>query len=132
MREVTLPSGAVLKITLAPFAVSKALYQAILEEAKGVTVTSTTEMPTLYKELFCMGFASKQIETCLWECFKRCTYNNGKGDLKIDAETFEPAAARDDYMSVCIEVAKDNVTPFVKSLIAGYAEFLSMIPRDPK
>jgi len=30
--------------------------------------------------------------------------------LKIDAETFEPVERREDYMSVCVEVVKANVT----------------------
>ncbi len=117
-----LPSGATLKIQPASFAVSKALYQALLRELKSVQVNTTVEVGNFFKDLFCVGFASADIEACLWECFKRCTYNSGKGDLKIDEQTFEPVACRDDYMKVCVEVAKENVLPFGKSL---YAEYLS-------
>lgn len=128
MRDVKLPSGATLKVAPSPFAVSKALYQAVLRELKSVTVNSKSDMAELYKSIFCTGFASAEIEACLWECFKRCTYNDGRGgaDLKIDQDTFEPLERRDDYMVVCTEVAKDNILPFVKSLFAGYKEFLSM------
>lgn len=126
-KEVKLPSGAVLKITPARFEESRALYQAILKEAKGVIIGSKTEMASVYKDLFCIGFASKEIEACLWECFKRCTYGKGTSDLKIDNDTFEPTEARDDYLTVCMEVAKENIHPFVKSLYAEYGHVLKMI-----
>lgn len=122
MREVKLPSGAVLKITPAPFSTSKALYQAVLRELRAIHLDSKVEMSSLLKDVFCAGFSSAEVETALWECMARCTYNSGKGDLKIDADTFEPLPCRDDYVKVCAEVAKDNVLPFVKSL---YAEYLT-------
>lgn len=120
MREVKLPSGAVLKITVSPFTTAKNLYQALLKELKNVQISTKTELASIYKELFCIGFSSPEIEACLWECFKRCTYNGGAGDLKIDDQTFEPVERRDDYMMVCMEVAKDNILPFAKSLYAEY------------
>lgn len=119
-KEVELPSGAKLKITLSPFAVSKALYMALLEEAKGLSFNTKMEVGTLYKDIFCAGFSSPKIEKCIWACLERCTYNTGNGDLRITQDTFEPANARQDYLSVCMEVAQENVGPFMKSL---YAEF---------
>jgi hypothetical protein len=122
MREVKLNSGAILKVQPASFAVSKALYQALLREMKAVSISTQTEMAALYKDLFCIGFSSPEIEACLWECMKRCLYNTGKGDFKIEADTFEPVACRDDYVKVCVEVSKENVLPFFKSLYAEYLE----------
>lgn len=116
MREVSLPSGAVLKVSPAPFADAKALYQAVLREAKGVNVQTGVELTTLYKELFCIGFSSELIESRLVKCFEKCLYNNSR----ITDQTFEPLAARDDYMVVCMEVAKENCLPFAKSLFAEY------------
>lgn len=132
MREVKLPSGAVLKVAASPFAVSKALYQALLKELRAVPVSSKTDMASLYKDLFCVGFSSPAIEACLWECFKRCTYDCGKGELKIDEQTFEPVKNRDDYMRVCAEVAQENILPFAKSLYAEYQRALVMTEGDPK
>lgn len=120
MREVKLPSGAILKVTPSPFPVSKALYQALLRECKPMAISSGMEMASLFKDIFCIGFSSPEIEACVWECFKRCTYNAGKGEFKIDADTFEPVERRDDYIKVCVEVAKENVLPFLKSLYAEY------------
>lgn len=127
MKEVKLPSGAILKITPAIFEVSKALYQQVLKETKDIKMGAGTDLASAYKDLFCVGFSSKEIESCLWECFKHCTYNSGKGDLKITKDTFEPVTARDDYMTVCMEVAKENILPFVKSLYAEYAPLLKTI-----
>lgn len=132
MREVTLPSGATLKVTPSAFAVSKALYQAVLSELKGVPVSASTDHPALFKDLMCTGFSSPAIEACLSECFKKCTYNCGKGDMRIDADTFEPVENRDDYIMVCFEVAKENVFPFLKSLYAEFQRVMKTFESTPK
>lgn len=126
MRELDLPSGAILKITPAPFKDAKALYQAMLVELRHISVPSNGEVGALFKDLFCAGFSSKAVESCLNECFKRCTYNTGAGDFKIDDSSFEPVERREDYMKVCVEVAKDNVGPFGKSLFAEFKQGMSM------
>lgn len=120
-RKVVLPSGAELEITLAPFADSKALYQAMLEEAKTLKIDDTAEVDAnLYKDLFCTGLSSKKIEAALTVCMKRATYNG----MKITDDVFEPVEARDDYLIVCMEVARENITPFTKSLFAQYGDIL--------
>lgn len=131
MKEVELPSGAVLKITPAPFAAAKALYQAVLEESKAVQFSMTMEISALLKDILCYSFSSKRIEAALSECLKRCTYNSGNGDLRIDADTFEPVEAREDYPVVCTEVAMENLRPFAKSLSVVFAQLSSMIPVNP-
>jgi len=130
MKQITLPSGAILKITPSPFTDAKALYQAVLEEVRFLNLDAKTEMASVYKDLFCVGFSSKKIEAGLWKCFERCTYNSGNGDLKIDKDTFEPIAARDDYWTVCMEVAKENIHPFAKSLYAEYGHILATMQND--
>lgn len=127
MKEVKLPSGAKLSIGLPPFEDSKALYQAFLKEIKTIAIAGKTEMASFYKDLVCVGFSSKEIEACLWECFKHCTYDSGKSPLKIDKDTFEPVTAREDYLTVCMEVAKENIAPFGKSLYAEYGQALQTI-----
>lgn len=126
MRSVKLPSGAELNINAAPFIDAKNLYQALLRELKSIQIDSNIQVGNLYKDFFCTGFSSAEIEDCLWKCLERCTYNNGKGNLKIDRDTFEPIEARQDYMNVCMEVAKENVSPFGKALYADYKKFLAM------
>ena len=131
-REVKMPSGAVLKITPAPFADSKALYQAFLEEAKGVQLNAKGQVGNLLKDLICSGFSSQKVEAALWVCMGRCIYNAGKGDLKIDQDTFEEVEARQDYMDACMEVAKENVGPFTKGLPRLFSQLSVMIGSIPK
>jgi hypothetical protein len=131
-QDVKMPSGASLKINVAPFEVSKALYQAILEECKGIAVGGQTDLHSVYKDLFCIGFSSKKIEACVWACFEKCTYDGTGADLRISKDTFEPLSARDDYMTACMEVTKANVLPFAKSLYAEYGHILREMKKDQK
>lgn len=125
LREVKLPSGATLKLNPSPFAISKALYQAMLKELKDITISDIKDAD-LMKSFFCVGFSSIEIEALIWECFKRCTYNAGNGDLRIDIDTFEPVERRQDYLAVCAEVAKENIDPFARSLYAEYKRYMEM------
>lgn len=127
MKEIKLPSGATLKISVIPFAAAKALYQAILEEARSVKFDASTDMASVIKELVCVGFSSKKVEVTLWECMKRCLYNSGNGDLKIDDSTFEPATARQDYSLICLEVIMECISPFMKGLSAELGRVITMI-----
>lgn len=126
-KVVKLPSGAELRITLAPFADSKALYQAVLEELRNLKIDPKEDIDAnLFKDIFCMGFSSKKIDQALNKCFQRVTYNN----LKISDETWEPLQAREDYWSACLEVAKENILPFAKSLYAEFSHIFPMIVSD--
>jgi hypothetical protein len=124
-KKVILPSGAELMITLSPFAVSKALYQAVMEEGKSIKVDTQAEVYDLVKNIFCTGFSSKKIESCLDECMKRVTYNG----RKVDNDTWEPVEARGDYITATYEVAKENILPFLKNLYAEYSVVLEMLQK---
>lgn len=118
-----------MEITLAPFADAKALYQAVLEEAKNLKVDAQTDIDVnLIKDLFCVGLSSKKIEAALAVCMKRATYNS----LRITDEVFEPEEARNDYFVVCLEVAKRNLAPFTKDLYAEYSQVLGQLKSFPK
>lgn len=128
-KEVTLPSGKVLSITLAPFEDAKELQQALLEEVKTLSVDPTGNMADLYKDLFCAGFSSKKVEKALMKCMNRVTYDG----VRIDKDTWEPEEARGDYMPTCVEVGKANILPFLKSLYAEYSHLLgAMIESSQK
>lgn len=129
MKVVDLPSGAKLRMNLAPFADSRALYQAVLEEAKELKIDPETELDSnLWKDLICSGFSSKKIEHALEKCMARCLY----GDKKITNEVFEDEEARGDYMMVCFEVAKANIEPFLKSLYARFSPVLGKLNKRPE
>lgn len=127
MKEIELPSGAKLQITLAPFDEAKTLLKAVLEEAKTLKVDGQAEIDIMIlKDLFCYGFSSDRIEQSLLACMKRCLYNK----LKIDKDTFEPEEARQDYFIVCFEVAKANLEPFTKALLPKFSQVAEMIAKS--
>lgn len=129
--DIKLPSGADLNITLASFQDSKELWSAVLEEAKGLRANPDVEIDVnLFKDMFCTAFSSKKIEAALWKCMQKCRYrDDDRGDLKIDSTTFEPVSAREDYMTVCFEVAKANCAPFLKTLASSYSQVLGVLKK---
>lgn len=128
MKEFTMPSGAKLEIAVAPFVPARALYQAVLDEAKSLKLDMTADVDgNLYKDLFCAALSSKKIEAALEECMKRSLYNG----QTITHDTWEPVKARDDYLTACFEVAKENIAPFMKSLYAQYSHIFRLIPKGP-
>lgn len=123
-----LPSGAKLKVQLSPFAVSKALYQAVFKELKNINFTTQTEMASVIKDAFCVAMSSPEIESCLWACMARCTLN----DVRITPDTFEPLERREDYLKVCVEVGKANVMPFMKDLTQLYSQVSAAMQVTPE
>jgi hypothetical protein len=121
MEEVKLASGKKLTITIAPFAPGRRLYQALAREARALKVNGSEEVDFNFrKDLLCTLLASEALEKAVWDCMSSCLYD-GK---RINEETFEPAEARADYITVCIKVAEANLLPFVKDL---YAEFAFLV-----
>lgn len=124
MKTMTLPSGAKLEITDAPFLEARALYQAVAEELKGVKVNPQDEVDVnLFKDMFCLAISSKKIEAALSACMRRATYDG----QRITDDTWEPVAARGDYLTACMEVASVNIQPFMKSLFAQYGDILAKL-----
>lgn len=115
--EVTLPSGKILKVTAAPFAEAKDLYESMLEQLSDLKIESNTEMLAIYKDLFCKTFSNKRVAKALEACLKRSTYDN----KRIDDTVFEPLDAREDYILVLWEVAQHNLAPFMKNLSAVFS-----------
>lgn len=114
---ITLPSGAELSIGLSPFAVAKDLFQAVAEEMKGLKLDMQADVDgNFFKDLFCTGLSSRKIEKCIMKCLEKCLYNK----QRINDETFETMGGREDYLTVLLEVAKENLAPFTKSLYAQY------------
>lgn len=122
-KEVVLPSGRKLEITMGSFVESKALYTAAMEELKGIKLDPNAEVDVnLYKDMFCAALSSRKIEQAMDALLKRCTYDG----LRIVADTFEPEEARGDYLEVMFYVAEENIKPFTKNL---YAKFGAILPK---
>lgn len=128
MREVQLSSGRVFKVAPGSFSESKALYQALLEELKGIKIESQTQLASVYKDLFCSGFSSSKVEEKLWPCMMRCLY----AQHKITQETFEAVEAREDFTEICLEVVKENINPFLKHLYARWSILEDLLQNSPK
>jgi hypothetical protein len=126
-KKITLPSGAILGLSEAPFRPSKALYQALAQEMKAIKIDMNSEVEdgNFWKDLACSAVSSPKIEEALAPCLVRCTYNNQKID-NVE-ETFGPASRRQDYLVVCYHVMEINVSPFLSGLFAKYSELRKRI-----
>lgn len=123
--KVSLPSGAELEMTLAPFLEGERLLSAVGECIKDVKVDAGTEVDDLasninnIKDMFVSCLTSQKVKDAILACLKRCSYN---GQRITSWDIFDDVKAREDYFSVCWEVVKFNLTPFMKNLIAKLSE----------
>jgi len=128
MREIILPSGAVLKIQPASFAEARNLYQSVLEELKKIRYEGEFFSFNFFKDAMCALFSNKKVEICLDQCLRRCLYN----DFKIDEKTFEKKETWVDFVDVCHEVGKENIDAFMESLCALLNKYHSKaVKKDP-
>lgn len=120
MKIIDLPSGAKLEIALAPFKDAHDLQKALAKEMKEVKIAGGMDITdeNLIKDVICTALSSDKIIEAVFVCMKRCTYNG----LKITLDTFESEEARGDYYVACMEVAKENILPFLKGLSPLYGD----------
>ncbi len=130
--KVSLPSGAELEMTLAPFLEGRKLSKAIANCLKNINVDSNTELEAninTLKDVFVECLTSQEVEDSILLCLKRCTYNKQR---VTSWDIFEDANARQDYIPVCWEVCKFNLAPFMKSLFAKLSTYLGQTGTTPK
>ena len=115
--KVSLPSGAVLEMTMAPFLEGRRLLGAVSSCIKSVKVDSSlgdaSNLNSL-KDVFLSCLTSREVEDALLDCLKGCTYN---GQRITSWDIFDDLKAREDYMTICVEVCKFNLAPFTKNLL---------------
>lgn len=126
--KVSLPSGAVLEMTLAPFLEGEKLFSATAEclksvKADGLNTEDITASFDSLKNAVLACITSKDLKEALLVCLKRCTYN---GQRITSWDIFEDINAREDYLSVCWEVVKFNLTPFTKNLFSKFSMSLGV------
>lgn len=113
-------NGSELKITPASFAEAMALQKAIGRALKGTKLelpeNATDEIkPEMLTGIIdaVLGVAcSDEVESCLFECAKRCLV----GTEKIDRDFFEKPENRQHYFPIMVEIIKTNIGPFFKGL----------------
>ena len=119
--KVSLPSGAVLEMTLAPFLEGEKLFSATAQCLKAVKIDGETKVDDVtsninsLKNAFLECLTNKEMKDSILGCLKRCTYN---GQRITSWDIFDSLEAREDYLSVCWEVCKFNLAPFTKNLIS--------------
>lgn len=105
--KITLESGAVLYISLAPFSLGHKLFKVVSKEMSQMSAGENLD-----GKLGLILLASEQVEEALWPCLARATYNGNK----ISPETFENFSSRKDFIQVAKEVLSFNLNPFFPSL----------------
>ena len=133
--KVSLPSGAVLEMTLAPFLEGEKLFSATAECLKAVSLDGNFDTEDLsssfngLKNAILACLTSRELKDALLACMKRCTYN---GQRITSWDIFEDVNAREDYLTVCWEVVKFNLTPFTKSLFSKFSMSLGALKTNQK
>lgn len=122
----TLPSGAILEITMAEFVVGEELLTAVMVEAErinfelgdisGVEKLSdldiNSEVLNTLKNFLAKAMSSTLIKESIWKCLGRATRNG----IKITPDIFDDEQARGDYLIIMKEALMFNLSPFFQSL----------------
>ena len=137
MEDKTLPSGAILKLNDVPWPAAYKLYMSVVRELEVVRVefgATSLNLQDLQKtqvddkaintlkNLMCRLMGSDTVQAALWECMGRCLYNG----QKITDRTFEPVAARGDFLVVEKEVLWHSLLPFLKDLFSLFPQFQAL------
>lgn len=132
--KITLPSGAVLDITLLPFEEGVDLMQDIANEVKkmGLDIQGFDLKTLLEKEHttligpVCSLLASKVVRENIRKCWPRATYNG----LKIDSSTFEKKENRGDYLLSSFHLLRVQLSPFFENLISILSTVSQIQPQN--
>lgn len=133
--KVSLPSGAELEMTLAPFMEGERLFTATAECLKSVKIDGQADVSDLtsnlnsLKDAFLSCLTSQDMKDAILACMKRCTYNKQR---ITSWDVFDNIEARQDYLAVCWEVVKFNLSPFTKSLISKLSGLVNQVVPSQK
>lgn len=120
-QTVSLPSGAELEMTLAPFMEGERLFTATAQCLKSVSVSGKEDIEDLtsnvnsIKDAILSCITSQEMKDAILGCLKRCTYNKQR---ITSWDIFDDVNARGDYLTVCWEVVRFNLSPFMKNLFS--------------
>jgi len=126
------PSGASVDCTLSDYSTAFDLMRAVLSAARkggiGSKLPENLQLSDLAKigesDISTLGgladvvidvVSSREVETLIFKCMERCTYDNEK----ITRGTFEEEERRGDFLFVVFEVGKINLRPFLSHLLSG-------------
>ncbi len=126
-KEFTLASGAVLSVTVAPFADAKRLQNEVFKTIDGRSLSAMTML-----ELSMLVSSVETVESAFFKCAERALYSvDGAPGVKVTRALFDDPAigakAREDYQEIFTRVLEVNVRPFTKALVSVSSIFLSSI-----
>ena len=132
MKEnVTLKSGRVLILDVAPFKDARQLSKVVCRELSAINIDlgtasfkglsldsdvgallSNPGALSTIKNVFAQLLASDALEKAIFDCAIRCTLN----DNKVTIDAFEAPNMRGDFLPVAWEVMRFNLAPFFANL----------------
>ena len=130
MEEITLKSGNVLKVNVAPFIdairLTNIVAKAFSQRGLDFKIDRDTELKfeTLFNknpDAFVKGLADIVFEefvmNVVFKCAERCIYVKRGVSLKINPDTFEDEEAREDFYEIMYKIAYANIKPFFANLL---------------
>lgn len=127
MKEHKLPSGKLMKYNISSFENGRELYQAVLRECRTLDISTSTELSEkLMIQIGMLALSSKVIENAIWECFDKVVVDG----VKLDEAYFEDEENRQDYFAILVEIAKANISPFLRGLYAQFSQIFQSLMKD--
>ncbi len=131
-----LESGAEIDVQPASFQDANKLLKTVMREAEKIQinlgVSGASSLASLLKDeakddilntiknAIARVISSEEIESALWPCMSRVTYNG----QKVTKETFDNPDARQDFLPLMKEVLGYNLRPFFKGLNLSFMQTL--------
>ena len=121
--KITLPSGALLDITLMPYEQAWEICQIVTKFFENVKldVGSLNVKDFLASDLIsisgpvCKILSSKELVEAGRRCFARCTIDG----IKIASDSFEKKESRADFIPTIFYALRENISPFFENLLSS-------------
>jgi len=121
--KITLPSGALLDITLMPYEQAWEICQIVTRFFEGVKLDigkiDIKELLaadiTKISGTVCQILSSKELVEAGRRCFVRCTIDG----VKIASDTFEKKESRADFIPTIFYALRENISPFFANLLSS-------------
>lgn len=122
MKEVNLPSGAVIRIDEAPFEDALELNDIFLEELRSVNFSVKNEIGSMLAAAVLAVAPSKKFRAAVLKCMERCLYDGAT----MNKEFWKAGKIkREDFYSACHSVSEENLRPFENDLYSLYVSIVS-------
>lgn len=127
MKEFTTQANnASVKINIASFQEAMALKNAIQKAfiESGVKIKAEDNLEDILYLIMSLD-SNEQVNKEIFNCLKRCLYNN----QKIIADIFEDEKVREDYYEIVYACLEVNLKPFIKALFSKLKDLQNLLPK---